>query len=445
MKGKLFIIAAALLIINPGLAHCRSKREACSVCGMYINQYQRTAVTLVHKDGKQSKTCGVADMIRLINDTGGPGAFSSIKVRGWSSGREINARDAVYVIGSRIIPDMLPTIIAFTTRKEAQAFTKKNGGALLSFTQALLSISPTGMTKPAKIKTAITPAKGAVGFSVGYMYMEMDDIMDGSSRVDPAEFSSRPGQTKSGKEMTTGAGMYMLSYGINDNLALGIGIKELHKEMTTYTMNGKQTTISRNNGMGDIDINMRYNLWRNIYYSKFISLLIDTTMPTGNFELAYVNSPGLQIGAGSFSGTAGLIYSQRISDLWLHAMLTYRHRLENSDNYRFGDETNFGAAIHYTPNYNFMFGLELNGVDYARNEYNDVELGNTGGFRSYATGVSNWRFLTAMGGNFNLRLSVSVPLYEDMNHYDTMGMEKAQLGGGYSGSALLSFKRRFNP
>ncbi len=444
MKQRLFIMILAVLVLAPRFTSAQGSRAGCSVCGMYIDNYQKTAAALTYKQGRQAQTCGVTDMIRLINDAGGPAAFSSLKVHGWDSGRELAAQDAVYVIGSRIIPDMLPTVIAFSSRSAAEKFQEINGGALLSFTQALLSISPTGMTMPIKIKPAVVPARGAVSIGIGYMYMKMDDIQVGSDSIDPGEFIKRPGQTMGAKEMETRSEMYMMSYGISDNLALGIGIKDLHKKMEMYKMGGNKVSTTRNNGLGDLDVNLRYNLWRDVYYSKFFTILLDTTLPTGSFDLEYKDSPGLQTGTGSFTGTAGILYSQRLNDFWLHAMLAYTHKLENNDNYKFGNATNFGAALHYTPNYNLMFGLEINGTDYAENEDNGVKIDNTGGFRSYATGVANWRFLTALGGNFNLRLSASVPIYEDMNHYTSMGMEKAQMGGGYAGSVLLSFKRRFN-
>jgi len=448
MRQKVIVLILAAIILAPQFSTASSgQRASCSVCGMYINSHQKTAATLIDKQGQQVQTCGVTDMIRLINDTGGPEAFSSLKVRGWNSDQEIAAQEAIYVIGSKIIPDMLPTIIAFSSEAEAEAFQKNNGGALLSFTQALLSISPTGMTMPVKIKSAVVPAKGATSSAAGYMYMKMDDIQLGSDSISPSEFIQRPGQTMGGKEMVTSGEMYMFSYGIRDNLAMGVSIKDLHKKMEMYTMSGSNVTTTRNNGFGDLDINLRYNLWKDVYYSKFFSIALSTTLPTGNFEIEYKDQPGLQIGNGSFTGTAGLLYSQRLNDFWFHTMLTYTHKLENDDNYRFGDETNFGAALHYTPDYNLMFGLEINGTDYAKNEYNDVKIDNTGGFRSFATGVGNWRFLTALGGNFNLRLAVSVPIYEDMNHYTTTGMmamEKTQMGGSYGGSALLSFKRRLD-
>jgi len=228
----------------------------------------------------------------------------------------------------------------------------------------------------------------------------------------------------------------MLSYGITDNLAMNLKISQLHKRMEMYTGKGRTVSVSRNSGPSDLDLTLRYNLWRNAYYSKFFTVLGGVTFPTGEFETAYIARSGLQTGTGDFTGTAGLVYSQRMADFWFHSMLTYTHKLENSDAYRFGDETRFGVALHYTPNYDFMVGVELNGTDYARNEFKDLDVADSGGFRSYATGVLSWRFLTVLGGNFNLRLASGLPVYEDMN-----GL---QMGGGYFYSGVLSFKRRFN-
>jgi hypothetical protein len=238
--------------------------------------------------------------------------------------------------------------------------------------------------------------------------------------------------------MTTRAEMTMLSYGITDDLAMSLNISELHKRMEMYSkpmMGPVSTIVTKNNGVSDLDLTLRYNLWRNNYYSKFFSLLGGATLPTADFDTEYINSSGLQLGTGDFTGTAGIMYTQRLADIWFHSMLSYTHMLENSDEYKFGDETRYGVALHYTPNFDLMLGLELNGVDYKKNELNGVDVANSGGFRSYGTGVLNWRFLAVWGGNFNLRLASGLPIYEDM--------DGVQMGGGYFVNGTLNFQRRF--
>lgn len=425
------------------MAGSEQARHSCEVCGMYIAEYKDTSTQLEYKDGRKHATCGVACMLRLVNDAGGPGAFNSIHVHGWVNKKLVPADQAVFVIGSKIIPDMIPNIIAFTNKKEAEAFRSAEGGELLSFTQALLSISPMGMTMPTRIKSAVLPAKGALSVGVSYMEMEMDEVQLGSDSIEPADFVRRPMQMMGPKKMESSGEMLMTQYAVTDDLALSLGVSNLEKKMEMYAMSGNSVTTSKNSGVGDINFSARYNLWRNTYYSKFFSLLAGTTLPTGDFDVEFVNSPGMQLGTGDFSGTAGLLFSNRINELWFHYMVSYTANLENSDDYKFGDVTRVGAALHYTPNYDLMLGVEVDGAEYGKNEYQGINKDNTGGFRSYLNGVVSWRFLTALGGNFNLKVSGGIPLYEDMNHYKTGNMENAQLGGGYMYSAMISFKRRF--
>ena len=209
-------------------------RPSCSVCGMYIDEYHDTSTELVLKDGEKMETCGVACMLRIVNDKGGPDAFSSIRVHDWTTKTLVPAADATYVIGSKIIPDMLPNIIAFAKKEDAEAFKAKEGGALLDFTQALLSISPMGMTMPTRIKTAVIPPKGSLAAGIGYMHMVMDKVQLGSHSIDPLNFVKRPGQMIGPRKMTTDAEMLMVNYGVTDDLSLGGSEAYFKKKMESY-------------------------------------------------------------------------------------------------------------------------------------------------------------------------------------------------------------------
>jgi nitrous oxide reductase accessory protein NosL len=441
---KLLMLVIVFFLCAPQFTFAAAKeRHSCKVCGMYIDQYHHTSTQLTLKNGEKFETCGVACMLRIVNDEGGPGAFSSIMVHDWNRKVLIPAENATYIIGSRIIPDMIPNIIAFGNKADAVDFSLKEGGELLSFTQALLSISPMGMTMPTRIQTAVLSPKGAFGVGVSYMHMTMDKVKLGSDSVDPLDFARRPGQMMGPKEMTSDGQMLMANYSIADNLALGVTASYLEKKMEIYKMGGKATETDRNSGFGDVDVTLRYNLWRNVYYSKFFSLLAGTTFPTGDFKEKYISMPGLQTGSGAFSFTGGLLFSHRYKDFWFHYLTSYTARFENGDNYRFGDTTHIGAAAHYTPNYDLMAGLELDASYTAKDQYMGNNVGNTGGFVTNLTGVMDWKFLTAMGGNFSVRVTAGIPVYEDLNHYSMGTTEKVKLGGGYFGTAMVSFKRRF--
>ena len=77
-------------------------REGCTVCGMYIDQYQKTAGKLEYKDGRVVQSCGLACLLRLVDDAGGPDAFKSLQVKDWVVGLPIAAKRATYVISSKV-------------------------------------------------------------------------------------------------------------------------------------------------------------------------------------------------------------------------------------------------------------------------------------------------------------------------------------------------------
>jgi nitrous oxide reductase accessory protein NosL len=421
----------------------KEDRHSCGICGMYIDQFHDTSTQLTLKNGEEFETCGVACMLRSINDKGGPDAFSSIEVHDWKDKVVTTAAEATYVIGSKIMPDMVPNIIAFRIRADAEAFKAKEGGEIINFTQVLMSISPMGMTMPTRIKTAVLSPQGSLAAGVGYMHMTMDTVKVGSNSVDPSGFVRRPGQITSPKKMTADSEMLMINYGLTDNLSVGLTAAYFQKRMESYKNSGAVTETTKNDGFGDLDLNFRYNLWKNAYYSKFFSLLAGMTLPTGEFKKELITMPGMQIGTEAFSFTGGLLFSHRYKDFWFHYLASYTTMLENSDDYKFGDTTRFGAAVHYTPNYDIMLGLEIDGSYMAKDRYLDQNMNSTGGFKSNLTGVAEWKFMTAMGGTFSVRGSGGVPIYEDLNHYAVVTSEKVKLGGGCFVSGSMNYSRRF--
>src|SRR4030042_6790860 len=79
-----------------------NERSSCVVCGMYIDEFHDTSTELILKDRQKIETCGVACMLRVINDRGGPDAFTSIVVHDWDTKALAPAAEATYVIGSGV-------------------------------------------------------------------------------------------------------------------------------------------------------------------------------------------------------------------------------------------------------------------------------------------------------------------------------------------------------
>jgi len=358
-------------------------------------------------------------------------------VHDWISGKEIAADKATYIIGSDLVPDMTPNVIAFADQSEAEAFRAEHGGKPISFSPVLLAVSPMGMTMPNRVNSAVPPIKGSLSVGVGYMSMAMDNLKMGSDEVSVAEFKlATPAAVKMiPRKMESSGTMMMANYGISDRMALTAKIAELDKTMTSEKkMSG--TVVTENSGITDLDLKLRYNLWRDDYYSKFVTLMAITTLPTGDFDTDFITMPGLQMGTGSVNLGAGLLGSIRFGDFWIHGELSRLVNRENSDDYDFGDVSKLGAALHYTPNYDLMLGLELDATDTGKNEYRGVTVDNSGGRAVTLTAVGSWRFLSALGGNFTVNGSYGAPLYQNVNWY---GLETH-----YSGTAMLNFSRTIN-
>jgi hypothetical protein len=230
-------------------------------------------------------------------------------------------------------------------------------------------------------------------------------------------------------------------------LAVLLNQPYFERETSQYNKNlatgAISTTGADENGFGDLDLRFRYNIWRSTIDDKWLTIIATTTLPTGEFHKELIDSPALQTGAGAPSFGGGLLYSYNYRNLWVHTSATYTGRLENGDDYKFGNEAAAGLAFHYAPHYNYMFGVEFDVLYGEKNELRGVKVGNTGGTRANVNFVADWRFMTALGGNFTLRGAVGFPMYENLNSQTVGPREQVQLGGGWFANLALSYATRF--
>jgi len=458
---KFCCVGFCLLLLIPVLVQAGEERESCQLCGMWIDQYQRTAGELVHNDGKTEHTCGVACLLRIVQEKG-VSSFRSIRVKDWKNGTLVDAQDAWYSIGSLLIPDMLPNYIAFASRDEAEAFAAEKGGVVLSFVSAMETVSPRGMTQPFRIRQAVTPGQGSFGLGIAYGYMLKDNLKIGTDGQDPESFiNNNSAQPRAPKKLEVQTQSLVMNYGITDLFAMQLNLPYFERKMDTLVRQGSRvnTVNSKNDGLGDLAGELRYNLWRSVFYDKFFTLLAGMTVPTGEFDAtrafnAALNTdlistaPGMQQGAGTLTYLGGLLYSQKWESFWFHGQALYRLSPENNDDYKFGDEIQGGLAVHYTPHYDIMLGIEMDVSKTMENEDRGIEIGNTGGTRANMAFVFDWRFLNAFGGNLNLRGSVGLPVYEDLNSQDFWNASgqkytQVQLGEGFFASLVINFNTRF--
>ncbi|MDD1616360.1 MAG: hypothetical protein CG439_1492 [Methylococcaceae bacterium NSP1-2] len=467
LKMGLLLLFPLLFMSSWVYADDHQERPSCRVCGMWIDEYKKSSAELVYKDGKKEFTCGVACMLREIEDAGGIDAFESVKVHDWVSGKLVDAESATYVVGSKVIPDMVPNYIAFANRNEAEAFAAKEGGDIMDFNIAYEDVSPVGTTAPFRLRTAVTPGKG--NFSVGmvYGYTQKDRIKNGSNGSQPYDFiSSNRAQPRAPSQFEGHQQAITFNYSPTDDLALFMNVPWMERRSKTFTqaVPGRiNEEVGNENGIGDITIEGRYNLWRSTRWDKFATVLLGTTLPTGQFTgtrsltadpatrtRLIATGPALQLGKGVASFTGGLLYSERWKDWWLHTSALYTVNPENDDDFSFGDVANIGVALHYTPNYDVMVGVELDTSYSEKNQDQGQKIGNSGGTVTNLAFVGDWRFLNAFGGNFKLRGSVGLPIYEDLNSRTVRNargqpFEQVQLGDGFFGNVAIQWTFRDSP
>lgn len=441
------------------------ERASCRVCGMWIDEYKKTAAELVYKDGSKQFTCGVACMLREVEDAGGISAFKSVKVHDWVSGELVDAEKAVYVLGSNVIPDMVPNYIAFANRDEAVAFAAKEGGEIIDFNIAYQDVSPVGTTAPFRLRTAVTPGKG--NFSVGFVYgyNQKDSIKNRNDTLKPDDFiAGNRAQPQAPKKMQIQQQALTFNYSPTDDLALFANIPWFERESTTFARTPVNSNNIRKNkaetdGIGDIVLEGRYNFWRSTRWDKFATVLLGTSLPSGRFDgtralsngrMLVSRGPGLQLGKGTATFTGGLLYSQRWQDFWLHTTAMYTVNPENSDKFAFGDVASAGMGLHYTPNYDLMVGVEFDASYTEKNRDNGFKLGNSGGTAVNVAFVSDYRFLNAFGGNFKLRGSIGFPIYENLNvnnmrNAANQPFSQVQLGDGFFANAAIVWTFRDSP
>ena len=119
-------------------------KNFCPICGMTLPMFYKTNHAAEHK-GETKQYCSVHCMIedKELNKT----KTSNEKVVDTNSLKFIDVKSATYVVGSKKPGTMSPVSkYAFSSKKEAQEFAKKNGGEIKSYDEVYALVSK-GMAK----------------------------------------------------------------------------------------------------------------------------------------------------------------------------------------------------------------------------------------------------------------------------------------------------------
>ena len=108
--------------------------DTCPVCGMLVSKYPNWVATIVYKDGHAHHFDGAKDMFKFWFD---PGHYAknhrredmtALWVTDYYNLQPIDARNALYVIGSDVLGPMGHEFIPLATREDAEEFSHEHKG-----------------------------------------------------------------------------------------------------------------------------------------------------------------------------------------------------------------------------------------------------------------------------------------------------------------------------
>ncbi|MCX8017540.1 MAG: nitrous oxide reductase accessory protein NosL [Rhodocyclaceae bacterium] len=135
--------AAAQLPPPPG------PKALCPVCGMLVAKYPHWTATIVYQDGHAHHFDGAKDLFKFWFDPAqyAPGhrreQIAALWVTDYYSLQKIDARTALYVIGSDVLGPMGHELVPLANQADAEAFLKEHKGKrILRFDQVTKTLPP---------------------------------------------------------------------------------------------------------------------------------------------------------------------------------------------------------------------------------------------------------------------------------------------------------------
>lgn len=123
---------------------------ACVLDGMVLKDFPGPKAQIHYTEGKPDFFCNLTELFDVVRASESKRAIAALFVQDmgkadWDHPQAnwIDARTAIYVVGSRKHGSMGPTFGAFANVRDAEAFAAREGGKLLRFEQVLAGVANT--------------------------------------------------------------------------------------------------------------------------------------------------------------------------------------------------------------------------------------------------------------------------------------------------------------
>ncbi|KQC30903.1 alpha-amylase [Flagellimonas eckloniae] len=290
--------------------------------------------------------------------------------------------------------------------------------------------------------------KGEWMFSYRYMYMNMDELKQGS---DDASFDDALADyTITPTTMPMNMHMLGAMYAPSDKITLMAMANYLSMEMDHLTQTGGTFTTEAS-GFGDIQLAILYKFFNK--NQQTIHGQLGFSLPTGSItesDVTPASTPNevelpypMQLGSGTFDTNLALTYlGQRESFSWGSQLKGVFRFGENDREYRYGNRYSLNNWFAVKASNWLSFSARLEGLIVGEIEGVDPNLmpmmvitadtNNSGG--TYINSGIGANTYISKGALKNLRFGVELgyPLYQDLNGIQLKNKETLTLGAQYS-------------
>jgi len=222
-------------------------------------------------------------------------------------------------------------------------------------------------------------------FKVSQMFMEMGPLRDGTTDLNlgsvlgPANGTTFPAVPR---KMLMSMTMFGGAYSFTDDFALMAmtSVKANWMEMEFISplaalAGGRTGFTMKSGGLADTRLIGKYRIFKNdnLAPTQQVSLLFGASIPTGNIDEVFSNSPvpgqngqllpfKMQLGSGTVDPIFGVAYQGASDPLWYGANLWWINRFyDNANGYHQGDEVHLDMYTMYQFHENFVAEFQLNG------------------------------------------------------------------------------------
>ena len=270
---------------------------------------------------------------------------------------------------------------------------------------------------------------GQLIMDLSYRYITMDRPQHGSSRASEAltasvDFATGEIEADHHRELRTLNELAQLdiSYGLTPKFALSVSIpfmnNRYHEHNIIHGPGDEDYVSERTSGMGDLRLTGKYAVHTSIRHLLVAGLGIKA--PTGEYKLRNssgdINEPTVMPGSGAWDGLFSLHYAYQIQphewDIFIAS--AYQLTTTNSLEYKMGNTLllNAGTNYHFTTHEKgFTASLQINLRQAPRDEFNNLDVPNTGGTWAYLTPGITAHATASTAVYAHLQL----PLYQNVN------------------------------